>query len=56
MDPNATLARIREIVRALNAASPPQDVAPLAFELAELTEALDDWLSAGGFLPTGWDR
>jgi hypothetical protein len=47
MDPNATLAAIRELL-----ASDTPDV----IELAELMEALDMWLSRGGFLPTDWER
>jgi hypothetical protein len=27
-----------------------------AVELAELTHALDEWLTKGGFLPTEWHR
>lgn len=48
MDPNATLARLRTL-------------AALAFptlaeiiEMAELFDALDTWMSKGGFLPAAW--
>lgn len=27
-----------------------------AFELAELVEAMSDWLKRGGFLPSDWER
>jgi hypothetical protein len=55
MDPNATLARIREII-----ATPRNwniwDNANTtdAEELAELVTALDQWISGGGFLPCDW--
>lgn len=47
MDPNATLAAIREITGRDEHADP---------ELAELVDALDQWLSKGGFLPAAWQR
>lgn len=43
MDPNETLRRIRAAIRNDETG-----------ELAELVEALDDWLSGGGFLPSAW--
>jgi hypothetical protein len=52
MDPNATLARIRALV------AQARDRGPLdgddAEELAALVEALDEWLTRGGFLPVDW--
>jgi hypothetical protein len=53
MDPNATLREIRELL-----ADPvPADSGLWGSRLerlAELVEALDGWLSKGGFLPDGW--
>ncbi len=51
MDPTATLARIREALanHAENGLSDDETM-----ELVECVEALDDWLSRGGFLPTQW--
>ena len=51
MDPNETLKKIRELipqVRSSESTAPGDD-------LAEAVEALDDWLSHGGFLPKDWD-
>lgn len=45
MDPNATLAQIRECI---DEADGPRAI--------ELFEALDGWLSSGGFLPTDWQH
>lgn len=45
MDPDATLARIREAIE--------QGDGRL---LVELIFVLDEWLSSGGFLPKDWDR
>lgn len=61
MDPIANLARQRTIVSEINELRelgeghvPYGQVAELAYELAELVEALDEWLTKGGFLPTRW--
>ena len=32
------------------------EIADLAARLAELVQALDEWLSKGGFLPKEWER
>jgi hypothetical protein len=47
MDPNATLERMRSI--ADNSRGHDLD------EMIELFQALDDWLSRGGFLPREWN-
>lgn len=60
MDPNATLARIRELITAMHVTAGTTRVSAFdayanqAAELEELVEALDGWLTNGGFLPTGW--
>lgn len=46
MDPNVTLARLREKMQGNFIES----------ETRELFEALDGWLSKGGFLPDDWRR
>ena len=67
MDPNETLRKIREAARDVRLAldSYANDTDPLtrAFalaassdSLADATEALDEWLSKGGFLPSAWQR
>ena len=58
MDPNANLEELRELI-ALNANRPDgaRDLRPDEVDrLCELVEALDDWLSKGGFLPSAWER
>lgn len=55
MDPNAALARIRELM------SPPVGMRITAYERGQRTSEmyrlvadLDEWLSKGGFLPSAW--
>ena len=58
MDPNTTLAEIRRLTdSALNAwdTDPHKRNANLQ-RLAELTQALDEWIASGGFLPRDWSR
>jgi hypothetical protein len=52
MDPNANLDEQRYIVDRFcdGSADPEQD----GLRLAELVEALDDWIRKGGFLPKAW--
>jgi hypothetical protein len=60
MDPNATLKRIREISKRITGILDSEyihagnEMLDLASELAELTTALDEWLSKGGFFPRDW--
>lgn len=58
MDPNETLTKLREIKRRIQAnvdTGTPLSPAD-APDMADLFEALDDWLSKGGFLPADWQR
>jgi len=59
MDPNATLAEIRRLASAIRSdadAGIGASRLPLrSARLAELCEALDGWISRGGFLPDAWD-
>lgn len=49
MDPNETLRRLRELAeRELNAPDPDNA------DWAEWFQALDEWISRGGFLPDAW--
>lgn len=52
MDPNQVLKNARASVARIDESITPseEDVAALA----DAFEALDDWLSRGGFLPTEW--
>lgn len=56
MDPNANLEEQRRLVKLLLDGSITTDRARsvTAHRLAELIEALDGWLSKGGFLPESW--
>jgi hypothetical protein len=52
MDPNATLQEIRELVSGILHDDEPTD--ERTDRLAELVQALDEWLSKRGFLPVQW--
>jgi Ser/Thr protein kinase RdoA (MazF antagonist) len=59
MDPNANLEQQRRIIARMHALSSAEnmsadDMAELGAELAELAEALDEWLTRGGFTPSAW--
>ena len=55
MDPNAALTEIREITsKVLNTDISKHETTDLLWRLAELTNALDEWLSRGGFKPDAW--
>ena len=64
MDPNETLKNLRSLTKHI---IKTQDMIPLSFmdstitaedavQMAEWFEALDGWLSKGGFLPGRWAR
>jgi hypothetical protein len=55
MDPNEALKNVREMSRRLNADEFEVDSGD-AMALVEAFEALDGWLSNGGFLPDAWKR
>lgn len=55
MDPNETLRRLRIAYKIILNDEPEVD-ADSAIDLAELCEALDGWLSRGGFLPGAWKQ
>lgn len=52
MDPNATLTELR----ALTAANRDREFVSDhdATRIIELVDALDEWLTRGGFLPSAW--
>jgi hypothetical protein len=57
MDPNACLEEIRRIANDFVDCGVSQRSARLKGErFAELFEALDEWISNGGFLPHAWSR
>ena len=56
MDPNANLQEQREIVeRMLDDNSEHIDTGD-AVRLADLVQALDEWITKGGFLPDAWRK
>jgi hypothetical protein len=58
MDPNSNLAEQRRIaarlIEASDAGEPPNETD--ALRLAELCQALDEWIANGGFLPADWSK
>ena len=55
MDPNANLEEQRQLAkRILDGTTPDFDRIEVATRLAELVDALDQWLSIGGALPISW--
>ena len=53
MDPNVTLAQIRELV----SENEYRDLyADETDRLVELVQSLDQWISKGGFLPADWNK
>ncbi len=61
MDPNANLKEQLQLARILLTGNyrlckgvPAKYIEEDALRLAELVEALDAWLSGGGFLPAAW--
>lgn len=54
MDPNAALESMRAAVREYWASTDSGPVNPAADALAEYFDALDGWISKGGFLPDAW--
>lgn len=56
MDPNETLQRLREAVEKYQESTEVEDALSILAELVDEFEALDGWLSKGGFLPEAWAR
>lgn len=57
MDPEANLREQRHLVARINAQwDNDEETTELGFRLAELVQALDEWLSHGGFAPSAWGR
>jgi hypothetical protein len=56
MDPTTALMNLRGIVSDLHnpARIEVEGLDRLAYDFAEVFEALDNWLSRGGFLPEQW--
>ena len=56
MDPDVTLARLRELAKEIHAEELREDVSDLAEEMATLFEGLDKWMSNRNFVPKDWRR
>ena len=54
MDPTATLVAIRALVKVIHENTDSERWEELATDLAEVAEALDGWMTRGGFLPMQW--
>lgn len=57
MDPNAALVEIRDVIRKIRDDRTARTLDAF-LELENITtaaEALDEWLTKGGFLPAAWD-
>lgn len=55
MDPNATLRSIRNMIDDYFSDPDGTNHVVVLFDLADHVEALDEWITAGGFLPDAWD-
>lgn len=56
MDPDEALKQIRELCKMISKSHSTKRIAALGEMLAEWTEALDGWLSKGGFPPKAWAK
>lgn len=54
MDPNEALRLLRLTIKQMRVDEDPGVRAAHAAEIAEYAEALDEWLSKGGFMPADW--
>lgn len=54
MDPNETLRELREAVTRWHEADLFETERGAAEDMAALVDSLDEWITAGGFLPNAW--
>lgn len=54
MDPNEALKQAREALQTWDNSLDRDEARDAAEQLARTFEALDQWLSRGGFLPNAW--
>jgi hypothetical protein len=55
MDPNVALQELREALAVLaDGTTDVIDQDQAAYDVAESAKALDEWLTAGGYLPAAW--
>lgn len=55
MDPNATLAQLRDLVAKYDSTSVYWDAEDMTLTV-DLIDALDGWLTCGGYLPDAWRK
>lgn len=51
MDPDEVLSRLREHAQTILL----RDESDPAWDMADLFDALDTWIAAGGFIPRAWE-
>lgn len=56
MDPNAALAELRELANEAVWKMDPELLTYVHGRMCEVFTALDEWVSAGNFLPSDWQR
>ncbi len=58
MDPDETLARLRALLVEWHQTDPMDtfDLSEVGAKVVEHLEALDEWLTEGGFPPMDWNR
>jgi len=56
VDPDACLAEIRELAKSIMNSNLIHQRIKEASDLAVRVEALDEWMSTGGFLPEDWAK
>lgn len=56
MDPDETLRQLRLTIKQMRVDESTEVRKAHADEIAEHFEALDGWLTTGGFLPKAWQR
>lgn len=54
MDPDANLKEQLDLARSIQKSQDMVEASMDALRLAELVEALDEWVRRGGFLPERW--
>jgi hypothetical protein len=54
MDPDEALKKIRKGLEKIHATDDYDDLEPVLQEVVEAMEALDKWITGGGFLPMDW--
>lgn len=56
VDVNETLRMLRLTIKQMRVDTDPSVRKAHADEIAEYFDAVDEWLSKGGFLPSAWER